>query len=300
MKHLARWPVKAWVAGSLVIAGVLAGVLALPQSPALGADPESEVSLDCLNCHTRVLKGHDKLGSGNQACWVCHEQSDMKMLHLFDQTVISSAGSPEVCGQCHEPFYDAWEEGAHGTSSALGRVKCADCHDPHQPAISPSAVLGRSRPLEPEPGAPLDCRNCHVKTLRAHDKLGTGSEACWACHYSTEMTTLPLAGGETRFPLSDYPRLCAQCHQARYEAWEEGMHGVPALATEGPAGPGAERAKCVNCHEPHQPQVVLLNITMPHPPSEPLPPAPPTELLIMLGVSFVALAGIGVALVGRG
>ncbi len=153
----------------------------------------------------------------------------------------------------------------------------------------------------PESLTPLDCLSHHTKTLKSHDKLGPGSEACWACHLSTQMTTLHLAGGETQFPLSDFPRLCAQCHQKRYKAWSEGTHGVPAWKEGSSEIRGTEKARCTTCHDPHQPQVVLLNITEPHPPPEPSPSPLPTELLIMLGVSLlIIIIALGVAVVKRG
>ena len=114
------------------------------------------------------------------------------------------------------------------------------------------------------------------------------------------MTTLHLAGGETLFPLSDSPQLCGQCHQKRYEAWDEGEHGVPAWKEGEPGIPGAEKVKCVNCHEPHQPQIALLNITKPHPLPAPSPPPPPVEPLIMLGISLLLIVAVGVAVAKRG
>ncbi len=153
----------------------------------------------------------------------------------------------------------------------------------------------------PESPTPLDCISHHTKVLKGHDKLGEGSEACWACHLSTQMTTLHLAGGETQFPLSDFPRLCAQCHQKRYEAWVEGTHGVPAWKEGEPEIRSTEKARCTSCHNPHQPQIALLDITKPHPPPAPSPPPLPTELLIILGISLlVIIIALGVAMVKRG
>ncbi len=151
----------------------------------------------------------------------------------------------------------------------------------------------------PESDATLDCLSCHTKVLKGHDKLGPGSEACWSCHYPTEMTTLHLASGETRFPLSDFPRLCAQCHQKRYEAWIRGTHGV-AWQEGQPTIPGTDRVECAYCHEPHQPQIALLDITKPHPLPAPSAPSPPTGPLIMLGISLLLILAVGVAVLTRG
>jgi len=308
MRHLLSWPIKVWLAGTIVIA--VASFLTVPLTPTVNAAPdESKPPLDCLRCHTRVLKGHDKLGSGNEACWVCHDSTDMKMLRLLDETRLSLANSPQLCGQCHQKRYEAWQEGTHGVLArkegepgipGVMKPKCSDCHEPHQPQMALPYISKPSTLPAPDSRPPLDCVSCHAKILRGHDKLGEGSEACWTCHYNTEMTTLHLAGGATQFPLSDSSRLCAQCHQKRYEAWQKGIHGVPAWKEGEPGIPGAEKVKCVNCHEPHQPQIALLNITKPHPLPAPSPPPPPSGLLIMLGISLLLIIVVGVAVVKRG
>ncbi len=146
---------------------------------------------------------------------------------------------------------------------------------------------------------PLDCLSCHTKILKGHDKLGSGNEACWTCHDKTEMTTLHLAGGETRFPLSDFPRLCAQCHQERYEAWNDGTHGT-AWQNGQPTMPGTDKVECSYCHDPHQPQIVLSNITRSHPSPVPSPPLLPTNPVIMVGISLLAIVAVGLAIATKG
>ncbi|MDP2729469.1 MAG: c-type cytochrome [Dehalococcoidales bacterium] len=268
---------------------------------------EEGVLPDCFRCHTRVLKGHDKLGEGSGACLICHSGTHMGMLRLFDGTELSPEDSPKLCGQCHSAHYAAWQEGTHGIVAGreertglpiVVKPKCADCHEPHQPQMS--LAIGKTYPPLSAEGGQLDCLSCHVRVLKGHDKLGEGSEACWACHVSTQMKTLHLAGGETRLPLSDSPKLCAQCHQARYEAWERGTHGVPAWKEGEPAIVGADKVKCINCHEPHQPQIPLLNITKPHPPAQPPPAKPSALLLALLGISGVLVVAVGLAVVRRG
>lgn len=154
--------------------------------------------------------------------------------------------------------------------------------------------------LPSESDIPLDCLSHHDQVLKGHDKLGEGSEACWSCHLSTQMTTLHLASGKTEFPLSDSPRLCAQCHQKRYEAWNEGTHGVSAWKEGSPEIRGSEKAKCTGCHDPHRPQVTLLNITKPHPAPAPPPPAPPVNLLLILGISLLLIIVLGVVVARKG
>jgi hypothetical protein len=223
---------------------------------------------------------------------------------LFDGTQLGQQENPKVCGQCHGDKLTEWTGGDHGIL-ATGNATvsgiptnvaptCADCHDPHQPKMS--LVTGTSLPsAAAAKDGKLDCVSCHARELRGHDKLGQGSTACWSCHLSTEMTTLHLAGQDTGFPLSQSTQLCAQCHQERYQDWNDATHGVPAWKEGEPAIFGSEKVGCTNCHDPHQPQMPLLNITKPHPaPTQP-PPAPPTQLLLILGISLVAVTGVGIA-----
>ncbi|MFC1988362.1 hypothetical protein ACFLVJ_00800 [Chloroflexota bacterium] len=257
---------------------------------------------DCFRCHTKVLQGHDKLGSGTEACLTCHSSTHMGSFHLFDDTEISKEDSHQLCGQCHAARYDAWQTGLHGvitgSKGSTLKPKCIDCHESHQPSMS--LVVGKTLPpLEPSADSKLDCLNCHVRVLRGHDKLGSGSEACWSCHVSTHMNMLHLAGGETLL-LTDAVRLCAQCHQDRHEAWTQGTHGVPAW-TEGEAALlGVKEVTCVNCHEPHQPQLALLNITKSPPMPTPSPPSPQIDLLLIAGIILLVTTGTGVVILMRG
>ena len=109
------------------------------------------------------------------------------------------------------------------------------------------------------------------------------------------MTTFHLAGGDARLSMSESAKLCGQCHQARYQAWNEGTHGVPAWKEGEPALFGSELVKCANCHDPHQPQVPLLNITIPPPAPTPPPPPAPLQLLAILGISLLVTVGLGIA-----
>ena len=268
---------------------------------------KSDTPLDCLSCHSRVLKGHDKLGSGSAACWSCHDSTTIGILRLADGTRLPLADSPPLCGQCHQKSYQAWNEGEHGVVARAdgesgvpeaAKIKCISCHNPHQPQMDISAIS--KLPPAPVSSAQLDCLSCHVRILEGHDKLGSGSEACWACHDNRTMGVLHLANEETRFPLADFSRLCAQCHQKRYQAWSDGTHGAPAWNDGTVEIHGTQRVGCIGCHDPHQPQMVFTNITKPHPLPAPSPPPPSTELLIILGISLLVIIGIGVAVLRKG
>ena len=142
---LVRYPIRVWLVGTIVIVIGVAGILVLPQTLTVNAATESNPPQNCISCHPRTLKGHDKLGSGSKACWVCHDKTDMGILRLAEGTSLSLSESAQLCGQCHQKRYDAWKEGTHGIPAwkegvpaipGADKAKCADCHDPHQPQVA--------------------------------------------------------------------------------------------------------------------------------------------------------------------
>ncbi len=153
---LVRRPIKVWSIGGIVIIIVVASFLMVPQIATVTAASESPPPLDCLSCHTKTLKRHDKLGPGNRACWVCHDSTDMKMLRLGDGSLLSLSESSQLCGRCHQERYDAWKQGTHGIPGTVAAVKCTSCHNQHQPQIAllditkphPEAQLSSSPPSD--------------------------------------------------------------------------------------------------------------------------------------------------------
>src|SRR3972149_2455637 len=96
------------------IAAVVVGVSLFAPSATVSAAPEEESPLDCLRCHTRALREHDKLGSGSEACWACHDRRTIGILRLSDGTKLPMANSNPLCGDCHPDLYEAWKKGKHG------------------------------------------------------------------------------------------------------------------------------------------------------------------------------------------
>ena len=152
------------------------------------------------------------------------------------------------------------------------------------------ALIGNSTSVKADSGdnQPLDCLSCHQVDLNYHDALGTGNEACWTCHVSTDMTKLTLKNG-TELELSQAPQLCGECHEQRYSEWKEGTHGLPLVA----------QANCVYCHNPHQPEVNLTGITLPHPDPTPPPPSVPINLIMIGVITIIVLAVIFVVALRR-
>jgi hypothetical protein len=111
-----------------------------------------------LKAHRNFLPKHpDRAGS---LCTTCHAAGDVEHLQLFDGTKVPLAHAYALCGQCHFAQVDAWAAGVHGKrlDTWAGRrvvLGCADCHDPHSPAIGsrtpyPGPVLPGSELRAPD------------------------------------------------------------------------------------------------------------------------------------------------------
>ncbi|MHB1194739.1 MAG: hypothetical protein ACYC6F_17065 [Longimicrobiales bacterium] len=92
------------------------------------------------NAHRNFLPRHPDRG-GSQ-CRTCHAVGNVEQLQLIDGTRVPLAHAYALCGQCHYLQVDAWAAGVHGKRLDAWRGRrvvlgCADCHDPHQPAVQP-------------------------------------------------------------------------------------------------------------------------------------------------------------------
>ncbi|MDP2918616.1 MAG: cytochrome c3 family protein [Dehalococcoidia bacterium] len=153
-------------------------------------------------------------------------------------------------------------------------------------------LLSQPRVVQGAEGQPLDCVSCHKIELNFHDKLGTGDRACYVCHDSTDATMQNhrLVNDEI-IKRSDSSQLCGQCHQARYNAWLEGTHGIPGTVAA---------VSCVTCHNPHQPQIAFQNITKPPTPQVHSAPPLPTDWMMIIGITVIVLIIAGIIYARRG
>ncbi|HYI97881.1 MAG TPA: multiheme c-type cytochrome [Bryobacteraceae bacterium] len=74
-------------------------------------------------------------------CATCHGQEKMTELKTLNGASVAFDHSYQICAQCHSKQVEDWSGGAHGKRAggwAPPRVvfNCAECHDPHQPALA--------------------------------------------------------------------------------------------------------------------------------------------------------------------
>ncbi len=127
-----------WMALPLSLALLGLGALTYaPKAYGLAADAPTPTPtpLNCLQCHTKRLEFHDKLGSGNGSCLSCHDDSHQGSLLLADGTALALSDAAPLCGQCHQSRYRQWGDGTHGLPGTEG-VACTKCHDPHRPQVA--------------------------------------------------------------------------------------------------------------------------------------------------------------------
>ena len=74
-------------------------------------------------------------------CSTCHSADNVEMLALKNGERATLDHTYRLCAQCHYSQAESWAGGAHGKrlDGWQGRrvvTGCADCHDPHAPAIA--------------------------------------------------------------------------------------------------------------------------------------------------------------------
>jgi hypothetical protein len=108
----------------------------------------------CASCHqgTGFAPGIDRVADAHQniqpshpretgaTCVTCHAPENSAQLALMSGERATLDHAYRLCAQCHSPQTEAWANGAHGKrlDGWQGRrvvMGCADCHDPHHPAL---------------------------------------------------------------------------------------------------------------------------------------------------------------------
>ncbi|HEY0673566.1 MAG TPA: hypothetical protein VGD27_14910 [Longimicrobiales bacterium] len=110
----------------------------------------------CTSCHMgrsmvltreRIADAHQDVQPVHPAetgatCVTCHAADNVEMLALAGGARASLDHAYLICAVCHNSQVEAWSQGAHGKrlDGWQGRrvvMNCADCHDPHAPALQP-------------------------------------------------------------------------------------------------------------------------------------------------------------------
>ena len=142
----------------------LFGTITLPI--ALRSRAASLNQYPCTSCHQgqKIVMENKRIGDAHQnikpvhpdqtgaVCSTCHSHDDVEVLTLKSGEHARLDESYRLCAQCHFSQADAWAGGAHGKrlDGWEGRrvvMACADCHDPHKPAV-PTLIPFRAPQLE--------------------------------------------------------------------------------------------------------------------------------------------------------
>jgi hypothetical protein len=109
------------------------------------------------DAHRNLVTAHPRLVGST--CATCHSPDNVELLALRNGERATLDHAYRVCAQCHFAQADAWANGGHGKrlDGWQGRrvvMGCADCHDPHQPALEPRTPfrgpqIKRPRGLDP-------------------------------------------------------------------------------------------------------------------------------------------------------
>ena len=110
---------------------------------------------NCMDCHKllqakwhydRPMAEHEKVKldhGNNRFCLNCHHPTNRNAFVDYDGSEIREEDVVQLCAKCHGPTYRDWKAGVHGRKngywdSSKGdqtRLRCIQCHDPHQPAF---------------------------------------------------------------------------------------------------------------------------------------------------------------------
>ncbi len=245
-------------------------------SGSLASDMSKLIDRDCRNCHSRVIKKLNAVGSPHATevgCKDCHTYHPQRH------------EEPKVdCAGCHAP----------GDSAHYQHGNCQQCHHAHWPL-----EIDFSRITLP---VKKNCLTCHGDKFTAGPSKHTEQMRCTECHSSHK--TIPSCrdcheghGGDKRLSdcLKCHPAhnplpptfedgldasLCASCHAETTAAMakSKSMHARQSC-TDCHSYHG-EKPNCLNCHEPHSKVMGAADCKSCHNHHEPLP------LKLKKGISF--------------
>jgi len=116
---------------------------------------------NCMECHRSLEakwhldyplmehRGVELRHGNNRFCLNCHHPENRNAFVDYDGSGIPESDVVLLCAKCHGPQYRDWRAGAHGRENGFwneslgetGRLRCIQCHDPHNPAFKDMAPL---------------------------------------------------------------------------------------------------------------------------------------------------------------
>ncbi len=121
----------------------------------------------CTSCHEGLVDMADRVADAHRniqpvhpartgaTCATCHLPDSVQYLRLTDGQAVSMDHAYQLCAECHQGETRSWAAGVHGkrVEGWHGRrviMNCADCHDPHRPALE--SRIPYPGPVLPGPG----------------------------------------------------------------------------------------------------------------------------------------------------
>lgn len=110
------------------------------------------IQYPCTSCHEGVVLMEERIPDAHRniqpehpsttaaACATCHAPDSVQRLSLAEGGTVSMDHAYRLCSRCHSSELEDWAAGVHGKrlmgwSGRRVVMNCADCHDPHSPAI---------------------------------------------------------------------------------------------------------------------------------------------------------------------
>ena len=126
---------------------------------------------NCMECHKlitarwhydRAMVEHQTINldhGNNRFCLNCHHPVNRNAFVDYDGSEIAQTDVVLLCAKCHGPTHRDWKAGVHGRANGFWdkhrgtqtKLRCVQCHDPHQPRFQPMKPLP---PLRYPPRAP--------------------------------------------------------------------------------------------------------------------------------------------------
>lgn len=218
----------------------------------------------------RIVKGgparaaREPLGpavsGGGMQCRYCHIEAPQGAIRFEGATFLHEPHTGKMrlpCEKCHEPGPATFPQGPHGQTK-LTKTDCATCHHWQRENCSachgsgPSSAVSFDGIAFPHPrhtAAGVDCKTCHMKTIRGERRLSAiDIGTCASCHHKPGNpakceTCHKVSGGSAPIPEAANFRNVQLPHQTHIEL------GIECRDCHKTAGPGTQiTSVCMTCH----------------------------------------------------